>query len=312
MKVKRIIQKDRSALSTIAVIAIVIVLVVAAGVVYIAVSGGNEDDAVEEAAPGTMMKYEMYEKATESAKETLSGTREINYLGQSADSYFLSVTETNGSISNFAYMMDTKSGPDDMEMIGTEEIETKYGLMTLQVWTYTKDGNQVKSYVDAETGLGYKHEVKLATGGFVIQKLVDYNIELQKSYKESKSIGKTYKYVYEATGVTLTAEIKTVADCMDGQFGVEYDFNSFGGKEIYFLSDNIQGLPTDANNTGEKLTLETKKFGKVEIEVWEMFDGALLFGYDPKSHIIYQFALISYDPVSEENYYVTFDLDKKA
>jgi len=304
MNVKKIIQKDRSAVNTIAVIAIVIILVIAAGAAYILLTG--EDKETE--APGTMFKYEIYEKKTSDGKEVLLETEEQKLLGQNADSFFIAVTESDGKVSTLMYILDSKSAPDDLKQIDTTEIETKYGLKAVDILTYTQSGILVTSYVDSENGLGYLHEIP-TTDGLIIKKLIDYNLEWQKSYKESKSIGKTYEYAMEvAPGLSYKAQIECVADCLDDKLGVMYDFSSFNGGELYFLSANIQGLPTDATNTGATATLSTID-GNVTVQVWGLTiaEGlSMTFFYDSESKIVYKFVVIT--PTGE----LPFDLTKKS
>ena len=283
MEVRKLIQKDRSAVSTIAVIAIVIILVIAAGAAYMILSGNDK----EEVAPGTMMKYEVY------YNDVLSETQEQTVVGQNADSYLFSVKIFTTTQSYKLYSLEAKSSPSDMEMTGTESMETMDGLKTLEVWKYTKNGYQVKSYIDALTGLSYKD---VAIVGTIEEKhiLIDYEIVTQTSYKQSKSIGKTYEYAIEvAPGISYKAELKCVADCLDNQFGVMYDFSSINLGEVYFLSANIQGLPTDAINTGATTTLSTID-GDVTVQVWGLTiaEGfSMTFFYDAETKLVYKFVV---------------------
>lgn len=305
MKVKRIIQKDRSAVSTIAVIAIVLILVVAAGVAYIVLTGdsGDDDKVAEEVAPGTMLKYEVYEKAAPKGKDTLAGTWTFDYIGQSADTFFISVSGDYHNELFQYYKVDPKGASDDMEKIGTAEIDTMDGLRSVEIWS-TDGGKTNRAYYDAETGLGYLHETDTEDGVFT-QKLVDYEFKWQKSYKESKSIGKTYKYVDKATGLSM--EIRCIADCLNGQFGIIYDFSALGWEDEYFLSDYAQGLPANATDREEPAYISTID-GKKTVQSWDWEDGIITFGYEPRSHIIYV-VLIPLGEEEDDQYY--FELSKK-
>ena len=297
MEVRKLIQKDRSAVSTIAVIAIVIILVIAAGAAYVLLI--DEDKETE--APGTMMKYEIY------TNDVLSETQEQKILGQNADSYFFVVDAVAGKQTYKLYLMDTKSPPKDMKQTGTTEMDTIDGRMTVAIWEYTKDGIAWKSYASPSTGVSYLHEGTQA-GVKIKQVLVDYDLVMQTSYKQSKSIGTTYEYTMEVLpGYNYKTELKCVADCLDDQFGVKYDFSSWNGGELYFLSASPKGLPTDATDTKKTATLSTID-GSVTAQIWGLtIDESLSmdFYYDDDTQIVYRFVL----KVAEGD--LSFDLTKK-
>lgn len=301
MNFNKIIWKDRSGISTILVIAVVVILVVAAAAAYIVLSNGNNDDSdKEELAPGTVMSYDVFEGGK------LTATQDQIIIGQNKNDYFVEVITTpdGGSASFTQYALAPKAQPKDPKKIGTaNDMDTCDGPMDLEIWEYTQEGVKVRAYIDPSSGVAYKEEA-VDTDAAVV--LTGYDFKWQTSYKESKSIGKTYEYVL--SGTNLVAKIKCVADCVDGKFGVKYDFNQFGGGEICFLSDNIQGLPVDATDTEETMTLAGTIDGDVTVQIWEYTEigAGFVFYYDPVTYIIYQFDLFSGGTT------ISFDLTKKA
>jgi len=299
-------RKDRSGISTILIVAVIIVVVIiGAAAAYFVLSGGEKEETW---APGTMMKYEETSDILEGPVITVQ-----TIIGQNNSMYFIMITSEGSDL--IQYDVSPKDDPEDMEIIGTEEIDTIDGLLTLSVVTYTipesNYGPQtVKSYVDLETGIAYKNEGTFAhpvTGEdiTVVQILKDYDIVLQTSYKQSKSIGKTYEYVFEIGTESFSANIVCVADCLDGQLGVMYDF--IDGGKLYFLSDNIQGLPVDAVNTEATDELETID-GNKTLELWVLpVPYSMIFCYEPNTHIVYAFVMV----ISEEVGLV-YELVKKA
>ena len=300
---------DGSGISTLLIAAvIVVVVVVAAGAAYVVLSG--DDDKKEELAPGTTLLLDISFNGTE------MGLFEQTILGQNKDEYFYMLKGV-GTLPLTQYGLSPKDIPKDAEITGTEPVDTFEGLKTLTVLEYTTEislvgSAHVKSYFDPETGVTYKSTVTYAdpaslTGAMIteVQILKDYDIILQESYKQSKSIGKTYEYVYDMGIVQIPAKIECVADCLDGQYGVAYDLSSLAaGLKAYYLSNNIQGLPTDAVNTGNTLALNTID-GNITTEIWTLAAEGFTFYFEPDTHIVYRFVL------SDGTLSLIFDLTKK-
>ncbi|MCL2032236.1 MAG: hypothetical protein FWG96_03085 [Methanomassiliicoccaceae archaeon] len=295
-------RKDRAGISTILVIAAVVIVVIAAAVAYIVLSADNEK---EEVAPGTTMKYEV-----SMGGETL-GMFEIHFIGQNADEYLIMEKEVEDASTTTAYRMSPKGGTP-VKVTGTEELDTIDGKKTLQIQEFTQQVSgmtaQVKAYVDPSNGLPYKEEISLL-GMSMTQILVGYELKWQTSYKESKSVGMTYDYVCKVEGLTLDAKIVCVADCVDDQYGVMYDFTAYGGGTTYFISDFPQGLPVDAEHKGGTTAITTID-GDISVELWEYvdpIDGTKLYFYiESDTHIIYRF-VVDFS-VAE----LVFDLTKKS
>ncbi|MCL1810957.1 MAG: hypothetical protein FWG41_01880 [Methanomassiliicoccaceae archaeon] len=306
MNVNKIMQKDRSGIGTILIVVIVVVVLVAAAAAAYVVLSGNNDNSSDEAeettqilAPGTVMKYDEF-----NAAGLKTGTIEMEILGQNADEYFLKVTVMTGMVGAYSYNLEPKDSSDGATKTGTIQFDTIDGLKTLDVWTYP-DGT--KSYVDPESGIEYGGQIGSGSNASTL-KLSVYSPVWQDedAYTESSNIGKTYEYVGTMTGSTnnYAAKIVCVADCKNGQFGVMYDLN---GSALYFLSNNIQGLPTDTENTGVTDTMTGTIDGDKAVQLWKypLSVGEITFCYDPASHLVYRFVI----PQSSGN--IDFDLSKK-
>jgi len=281
-------------------IVIIIIIVIIAVAAYVLLSGNNNNNNEETLAPGTTLTYDY----TDSSGATVTVEKET--IGQNATQYFEKVTIGD---SPATYNLSPKLTSNDVEITGTADLDTIDGLKTLTIVEYNIiDPNlgavSVTSYADQDNGLFYKIELTYAdpastTGGQLTDTMVlkDKDLVWQKSYTESSSIGKTYGYSYTLFGtVAAPANIICVADCLNGQFGVEYDFSAIDESAvIYFLSDNIQGLPTDAVDTGTTSDLTNTIDGNVTVELWSVAqsDGTFVFLYEPNSHIIYVIALIT-------------------
>jgi len=291
MMFKSKIRNDRSGVSTLltAAIAIVVVVVVVAAA-YVVLSGS--DGGEETIAPGTVIKAEIV-----LGDETY--LYEDHYIGQNADMYFIKTTTTHGSSKSVGYSVVKKKEvngvPDGAVKVGEAEVETIHGLKDLEVWEYTdvyeKEEVLMKAYLDpAANWLVYKGEITFMTGENATYTLLGYEPVFQKSYKESKSIGKTYGYAGVTEAGTVPVSITCIADCINGQYGMLYDFSMIHyGAGVYFLSDNIQGLPTEAVNTGGTYTMNNTINGNVDVErwAWGNTNVGLFFYYEPFSHIIY-------------------------
>ena len=299
MEFKRKVRDDRSGVSTLLIaVVIIVIVVVAAAAAYVVLSG----DEKETLAPGTVIKYDR----TINGKE--SGILEETLIGQSADEYFFMVKGVVGGTATTEYTATSKKSPENAELMGTTELDTKDGLKTLQIWEYTTTSIagpfDVTVYVDPEIGVSYKEEmtgVVLGEEYTEVRILTAFEPVWQKSYKESKAIGKTYEYAFFVGGVPIPIKIECVADCLDDQYGIMYDFTLIQSDlKLYYLSDNIQGLPTDAVNTGETAPLTTID-GEVSAEIFTDPYGVLTLYYEPDTHIIYRIIILE----------VNFDLTKK-
>jgi len=291
------IHNDRSGLSRIqAIIVIVIMVVVVASLTYVAVAGSLNNS--ETIAPGTSMTYVVSENGVE------KGTVEESIVGQNATEY-LYMIKIDWKDPAIQYVLSPKEVPKDTVTAGTEEIDTIDGTKTLKILEYSDTSmlfgpRDVKSYVDQHTGAAYRNEITYndpasLSGAKItqVQLLKAYYPVTQKSYKESGSIGKTFEYASVGLA-TFPASIVCVADCLDDKYGVMYDLTAIaGGSRIYCLSDNIQGLPTDAVKTEATAEIAGTLDGDVSVEILKMADGdaGLTFYYEPNTHIIYRIVL---------------------
>jgi hypothetical protein len=298
MKLKKIMQKDRSGISTILVIAVVVILVVAVAAVYLVLSGDDdkEEKEIEKEilAPGTKLTYDI----------TLSGATseiEAEYLGQSADLYFIEFREKlTATTWALEYSTLTKKVPEGAKA-SKADIETIHGKKKLDLWEQTTSVSGIttsyKIYVDASIGLVYKQE-ETALGMTAVMELKAYTPIWQKPSEvaESGSIGMVYKYTFPISEETsFSAEIVCIADCVKNQFGVMYDLTDFENLKLYYLSNNPQGLPVDAVDSKRTQTISTLD-GNKTVQIWEYVDAAgsgISFYYDQASKIIYRLVFTS-------------------
>ncbi len=269
----------------VAVVIIVVVAVIAVGA-YVVLSDNDQ-----EMAPGTVFTYDISENGVEY-------TAEMKIVGQNADEYLIMVTAKVGATTIIEYQLSSKGLPADAKKVGTEEMETEFGMKTVDVWEYTVEESGYtlngKSYVDSSNiDLSYKDVMTMA-GFSQVRTLTDYTFEWQKSYKESDAIGKTSQY---RTNVELQdpidASVICVADCMDDQFGVTFDLSEISPLKVYYLSGSPQGVPTDASYLFNA-TIPTKD-GDVEVETWRwvFVDGTTFtFYYEPNSKTLYRFNIL--------------------
>jgi len=302
---------DRSGISTLLIaVVIVVIVVVAAGAAYVVLSDDKDNEQKETLAPGTVLIFDITVNGEE------AGTLEQTLIGQSSDvSFFMLKTTSKDAPAVTQYNTSSKNDlPEDLELIRTTSLDTKDGVKTVQVFKFTITSAagtlEVLSYIDPENNTLYKEEITGLVQGKEYKEvriLKEYEPVWQTSYKESKSIGKTSEYVCHFGTAVYPSKIKCIADCLNDQYGVAYDFSSLGGTEVYFLSDNIQGLPTDAINTGKTELLRNTIDGDVTVEVWTLSLGidVFTFYYEPDSHTVYKFML------TEMGYDFVFDLTKK-
>lgn len=309
MELKSKTQSDRSGVNTVLVIVVAIVIFVAAAAVAYAVMSGDDKNDKEIWGPGTVMKYEL----VSSRGEAFSGIMEQTIVGQNANEYFIMSKAPGEDFTRYGVSSKWEDTEGEV-LVGTVRFDTgKDGMMALEEWAYSSDTVQITTYVDPESGLRYRIETAWLVQGeeyTEILTLKDYTIVPQTSYKESKAIGKTHEYVFSEDGYTLKVDMKVVADCMDGMYGVAYILSSPDSpgdvSYEYLLCKNIQGLPVDAADSESTDTLTTID-GEVSVEIWACGMGSfgLVFFYEPKSQIIYEFVRV--DKLGS----VSFKLTKK-
>jgi len=266
------IKNDRSGVATLLIILIVVVIVVvAAGAAYVVMSGdggnkngGNGGTAAEEQlAPGTYMEFDM------KIDTTPIGTVSLRYLGQNADEIFVKTTMSinlgaAGTMNVTKYGLSPKgdassplTDPDvELKKVGTiNDFDTFAGKKKVDKWEYTENinGTNYKGYIyiDAKQNMFYKMEMPMEWEGGVKTAIIDMKaltLVSQKSdaYTPSANIGKTTKFAL-STDPTKLVEVKVVADCQGGKFGVAYDFTNVAGDFLeYYLCDTTDGKITDA------------------------------------------------------------------
>lgn len=295
-------RKDRSGMSTIfAVIAVVIIVVIAAAAAYVLLS--NDNDEEKTLAPGSYYHYDIIENdETYHSEDTI--------IGQNSTEYFFEAKETRGGTTVTFYYTSPKLMPEDAVKTGDVEIETIDGLKTVEIWEFQEEyyGTMydVKVHYDPSLDMWYITEYSNDSGFMETQTIVEYKEEWQTSYKESENLHKTYGYLATVDWEVSTISIECVADCLDGKYGIM--FLASDGSEICFLSDYPEGLPDDAVDTGNTITLTDTIDGDVVVGVWEMttYSGqAWMLYVEPDTHVIYQFSLV----YGGETY--TFVLDSK-
>jgi len=305
MNLKKI-KKDNSGLATILIVVIVVVIVVvAAGAAYVVLSNNGGEDkskdvpALDDLAPGTVLRYDYFDG-------TSTYPFEIQYLGQNATDYFLKITVTlSPLLLSQTYELEPKAAPSGAKKIGQEERTTFEGKIKLDVWEYTVSGTAYKDYINPANGLSYYTE---ATKGTVTEKftLKYHDVKRQTSYTPSNSVGKAYEYTgVDTAGLTYTSKLTMIADCTGGKFGIKMD-GSF--TPVYFLSNNLQGLPLEAVKDAAATPLAGTIDGTVMCEKWkfDLSNVEILFYVNASSHIIYGFVCTFSD-----GSIVTFDLSKK-
>lgn len=300
------IKRNRTGISNVLIIAVVVIVVIAAAAVAIVLSNDNKEESI--VAPGTELIYDA----------SLDGVKiasvEYYYAGQNAEEYFMKMTYNyvGSDVAIVMYEVSSKASPEGSKKTGTAEIETMDGLKTLDVWEYQVDTEygkaDVKAYADQSNGMSYKSVIEYGTLGTEVQDLTSYELKWQTSYEESENIGKMFEYSTNVEGIVFSADVVCVADCLDGKYGVLYDFSSFDGPEYYTQSDCFEGLPESALNTEKTMTLKDTIDGDVLTEIWQMteMDGSVWSFYvEPESHVIYRF------DVTTTEMTLLFELDKK-
>ena len=283
------IWKDRSGVGTLLVIAIVVILVASAAAAYIVLSGSEDKEEGAILAPGTVLKYDLF------VADDDFGKYEFEILGQNSKEYFVKLTTEVGASEVSQYTSTPKGNPAGMKKTGTIVFDTMDGEKTLEVWEY----GGVKSYVDPSSGFEYGGEMSFGEDT-VVMRLTYYELIWQEEYKESEFIGKAYEYTYRDGARSLKMYVRCIADCLDGQYGVAYDFSSFmsgsTSNKDYFLCDSPQGLPKDAVFTESTYTLTGTIDGDISVEIWEFMIGDMMgyvLYYEPDTNIIYRVVLKS-------------------
>ncbi|MCL2509726.1 MAG: hypothetical protein FWF07_01420 [Methanomassiliicoccaceae archaeon] len=307
-------RSSRQGVSTLFIaIVIVIIVVIIAVAAYVLLTDNNNNNE-ETLAPGTTMTYDV----TDDGAET--GTLEQTIVGQSSTDYFVE-SKLTGDKKTIQYSLSKKGTPDGAVTTGTEDLETFEGTKTLTVWEYMitdpSGGTQaVTAYINPENGVVFKNvivynDLNSTTDAqkTEVQTLTAYDLVWQTSYNVSDSVGKAYEYAYILGPMTLSVKIVCVADCQNDQYGIVYDYSeTIENLKDYFLSDNPQGLPEVAVDTGQTTTLTGTIDGDVTVELWSIsFESGDSFNFycDPDTHVIYKFVISakgndsSYDLVSK-------------
>jgi len=322
MGIKSKMQNDKHGVSTLLIVVAVIVIVVIIAVAAIVLSdnscnsghGGSSEDT-RYMAPGTMMTFDTYFYGA------YVGTVTDVIVGQNSESYFCkAVASKDGSeLSNQYGLFWPLSSA---KITGTEVLDTIDGKKTLMTMEHYSNSGifslMTRYYVDPDTNLIYKSEdfndlsaASADSQGVTEQILKAHNLVLGPSYTESDVIGKTY--VYDSGAQSLyQARIVFVADCLNGQYGMECRLNlDHMYPSAYYISDGISGLPADAVDTGNRTTLTGTIDGNVSVEIWKgtldmPFVGTvgLTFYYEPNTHIIYRIILTT----ANNNESMTFNL----
>ncbi|MCL2148117.1 MAG: hypothetical protein FWH47_02130 [Methanomassiliicoccaceae archaeon] len=285
MGFKKKVRVGKGGVSTILAVVIVVVVVAAAGsaaYAFLSLDKGKETVAI-----GTVLQYDIVQ-----SDGTVAGTVEESYIGQSDSDYFIKVAESNAS--SAFYWSDPKSGPRDAKRAGTTTIDTIDGRRSMEVWEHDRYRGfdvSAKSYIDSSNGMPYRIEFDHGAYAYVLKW---YGPEQGASYKESGDVGMAYEYVFDEGPEAMYLEVRCIADCIGGRYGVAYGFRSatedFGAS--YFLCGIPQGLPSDAIDTKSTTTLEDTLDGPVEVGIWEiLYDADYVLYYDPASQVIYRVVL---------------------
>ena len=296
MRLKNKLRSDRAGVNPllIAVVVIVVVVVIAVAA-YFLLSSDNNNESGDIIAPGT----------TVTADITDSGVTyqyQQSFIGQNANDYFIMETSSLDPSAVPDYYLEPKKEangvPDGAVKVGEGELDTGIdGTKNLEIWRYeTTDGSGdiMEAYLDPTyKWLVYQGTITHSDGTVSTYTLTDYNMVLQSSYKESSSIGVTYGYTFTYGTQTYPAGVVCVAECLNGQYGMMYDFSAiYDGLYIYDVSDNIQGLPVDAVNTGQTSQLDTMD-GTVNTQIWTITENGngVTFYYGPSTHILYRLVI---------------------
>ena len=279
--------------TTVIAIVVVIVIVLVAVALYVVMTNNNDNEdqttSGQEIAPGSMLNYSV------SGWEGIQSFK-MEYVGQSNDAYFIKSTIGIDTVSIIEmYMTQPKDSNEDYKIIGTQVMDTVDGKKTLDVVSFTSDGSNVTAFLDKSTGLPYKMD--FVDAGWTLT-LTDYKAVTQKSYKQSDSVGLTYEYTYTTvTGTKYKAKVECIADCLNGQYGMVYDFSSIGGPytTMYFISNDPNGIPVDAVKSTSTANLNTMD-GTKNVQLWTYTDqtSGIMFsiGYESASKTIYEFDLV--------------------
>ncbi|MCL2148928.1 MAG: hypothetical protein FWH47_06290 [Methanomassiliicoccaceae archaeon] len=306
MELKNKMKTDRSGISTILIAVVVIVVIAVAAAAAYVVLTGNDEGEKEIIAPGTVLEYDLL------AFDMPLGTMEVEYIGQSADLYFIKITQSvQGIGETSAYSVDPKGVPDGAKKTGTAQIDTILGKKTADVWELTERGVTVKTYVD-QSNLVLTYRQEWTEGGMPLSiELTKYEPKWQTSYEESEDIGTEYTYVISYGGYSYDRKMICIADCLGGKYGVSYDLSNFREGDddlgiLYFLSNYPEGLPSDATKVGGIISIGTLNYGNKQVEKWSMSIAGVLdasFYCDPTTHVVYRAVF------DETGTPITFDLE---
>jgi len=298
VKLKNKLHSDRAGVNPIliAVVVIVVVVVIAVAAYFLLSSDNNNKESGDIIAPGTVLTADITDSG-------VTYQYQQSFIGQNANDYFIMETTTLDPSAGPDYYLQPKDQangvPDGAVKVGEGELDTGMdGVKNLEIWRYeTTDGSGdiMEAYLDPTyKWLVYLGTISHADGTTSTYTLTDYTMVLQKSYKESNSIGMTYGYTFTYGTQTYPASVICVAECLNGQYGMMYDFSAiYDGLYIYDLSNNIQGLPIDAVNTGQTSQLTGTMDGTVTTQKWAITenDEGVTFYYGPNTHIIYRIVI---------------------
>jgi len=271
-----------------AVVAIIVVVAVAAAA-YVVLS--NDDGGEKELAPGTHLVYKV------SILEDVV-TLEQEYIGQNADEYYIKTAfKQEDTLIMSGYQTQPKGEAEDMVKIRETMYDTVIdGEKNLEVWEYyDEDDSLVRVFIDPKNGLPYRIDSVMG-GTPIIAELEDYDLKLQDSYEESDAIGTKYRYVSTDGFSTIAVTLECVADCPDNRYLVSYAADHF------IVCSIPQGLPADAEDTGETIVLTD--MGGVEAQIWTYTEGiqGFRYYYDPDSSMLY--AIVA--PISPTEWMVMY------
>ena len=262
-----------------AIVAIIVVVIVVVAVFIIVTNNGdNQQKGTPEMAPGTTLDF------TVTGGEPITELK-AEIIGQSKDIYFAKTTYTVSGNDIVLYSTMAKPGGSKYQVTGTEKITTIHdGEKMLDVATDLTDGSTL--FVDPSTGLVYK--ITTINGDSTVTAVLnEYSLIRQNSgsYKQSSAIGtgKSYTLTYDGTPYTVTSTC--IADCRNGQYGVEYDLSSLGGSTIDTISNSPLGLPIDAVETN----MSGSTSSGATTHIWMYTDGmgdTLYLYYDPVAKVV--------------------------
>jgi hypothetical protein len=296
IKCRKFNVKDRSGINKILAAVIVIIIIAAAAVAAYMIMSDDDEEAYESYALGSTLRYDVFidGEKVDTYEDEFVGLSDTGYL-------FRSTWNGDEPYYWFSHFYEDVGG----EVTDIVEWETMDGIQTVEVWEYSfvEDGVEYweKTYYCPDNAIVYEREFN-GGGQIEIHKLIHYKVDYMP-YKESDEIGTTYEYVCKDGH---EAKIVCVADGIDGTYGIFYDIIGLKWL-VYSLSDNPQGLPLDATDMKETVTLEDTIDGDVSVGLWSYIDPdnvTFTFYCDPDSKVIYRFI------TNEEGVEHMFDLVK--